>query len=75
MHGRAVEAGAVETVAGGEAMTGSDDWKVKLQLDGGGEKFYTVSGRVTAVISTEEFRAALYRVADEIVRQLEEQRT
>lgn len=56
-------------------MTGSDDWKVQLRLDGGGEKFYSVTGRITAVISPEEFRAALYRAADEIVRQMEEQRT
>lgn len=56
-------------------MTGSDDYKVKLDLDCADGAFYSVTGRITAVISTEELRASLYRVADEIVRQMQERGT
>lgn len=53
-------------------MTGSDDYKVKLDLDCASGEFYSVSGRITAVVSAEELRASLYRVADEVVRQMQE---
>jgi hypothetical protein len=56
-------------------VTGADDYKVQLNLDCAGGKFYSVTGRITAVISPEELRASLYRAADEIVRQMQESAT
>lgn len=52
-------------------MVNSDDYKVQLNLESSDGNFYSVTGRITAVLSTEELRASLYRVADELVRQMQ----
>ena len=53
-------------------MVNSDDYKVQLNLESADGKFYSVTGRITAVLSAEELRASLYRAADELVRQIQE---